>query len=63
MGEDGSTALSAIKARGGITFAQSDAVCDSMPRHAIETGHVDFNLTAREIGKYLALLGGPCCNE
>jgi two-component system CheB/CheR fusion protein len=38
---DGSAALKAIKAAGGLTFAQSAAAYDSMPRSAVETGHVD----------------------
>ena len=32
---DGSAALKAIKAAGGLTFAQSDAAYDSMPRSAV----------------------------
>jgi chemotaxis response regulator CheB len=42
MDHDGSAALQAIKVAGGITFAQSNAVYDSMPRHAMQTGYVDF---------------------
>ena len=52
---DGSAALKAIKAAGGLTFAQSDASFDSMPREAVETGHIDHLLPAAEIAK--ALLG------
>ena len=37
---EGSAALQAIKAAGGVTFVQSDAAYDSMPRSAVETGHV-----------------------
>jgi two-component system, chemotaxis family, CheB/CheR fusion protein len=50
---DGSAALKAIKAAGGVTFAQSNPVFDDMPRHAIETGHVDFILAPTEIAKAL----------
>jgi two-component system, chemotaxis family, CheB/CheR fusion protein len=50
---DGSDALKAIKAVGGMTFAQSDASYDSMPRHAVETGHIDYMLPAAEIATSL----------
>jgi two-component system CheB/CheR fusion protein len=53
VGHDGSAALEAIKAAGGLTFAQSDAVFDDMPRNAVETGHVDFILSTAEIAKAL----------
>lgn len=53
---DGSAALKAIKAAGGLTFAQSDASFDSMPRHAVETGHIDYLLPATEIAKALLAL-------
>ena len=56
VGCDGSSALKAIKAAGGLTFAQSDAVFDDMPRHADETGHVDFILSPAEIAKALVEL-------
>jgi two-component system CheB/CheR fusion protein len=57
---DGSAALKTIKACGGVTFAQSDASVDSMPRSAVETGHVDYLLPAAEMGKaILALAGAP----
>ena len=64
MGHDGSAALKAIKAAGGITFAQSNAAYDDMPRHAVETGHVDFILAPAEIASKLLELnssggGGP----
>jgi two-component system CheB/CheR fusion protein len=43
---DGTLGLEAIKAEGGITFAQDDsAKYDSMPRSAIAAGCVDFVLT------------------
>jgi chemotaxis response regulator CheB len=53
---DGSAALKAIKDAGGMTFAQSDATYDSMPRAAVETGHVDYLMPAVGIGKALVLL-------
>jgi len=53
---DGSAALKAIKAAGGVTFAQSDASFESMPRSAVETGHVDHLLPAAEIAKALVVL-------
>jgi two-component system CheB/CheR fusion protein len=56
---DGTLGLKAIKAAGGITFAQSPetAKYDGMPRHAIAAGDVDFVLPPPEIAKELALLG------
>jgi two-component system CheB/CheR fusion protein len=53
-GSDGTAGLQAIKAEGGITFAQDDsAQQDSMPRSAIASGAVDFVMApdgiAREI--------------
>jgi CheB methylesterase len=59
MGKDGSESLAAIKAGGGTTFAQSGAIYDSMPQHAIATGRVDFILSAAEIGTYLSADEGP----
>jgi len=53
MDHDGSAALKAIKAAGGVTFAQSNPAVDNMPRHAVETGHVDFILSPPEIAKAL----------
>ncbi|MBD2328910.1 chemotaxis protein CheB [Alkalinema sp. FACHB-956] len=53
---DGSRGLEAIKAAGGITFAQSEdsAQVSSMPNTAIATGHVDFILPPIEIAQKLA---------
>jgi two-component system, chemotaxis family, CheB/CheR fusion protein len=53
---DGSKELAAIKAVGGITFAQSEdsAQVSSMPNTAIATGHVDFILPPAEIAEKLA---------
>jgi two-component system CheB/CheR fusion protein len=53
---DGSAALKSIKAAGGVTFAQSDATSKSMPREAVETGHVDHLLPANQIAKALLAL-------
>ncbi|HEX3048749.1 MAG TPA: chemotaxis protein CheB [Bacillota bacterium] len=56
---DGALGLKAIKAGGGITFAQSPetAEYDGMPRHSIAVGDVDFVLSPSEIAKELALIG------
>ena len=53
---DGTFGLRAIKAEGGITFAQSEESCeyDGMPHSAIAAGHVDFVLTPEEIAHELA---------
>lgn len=54
-GTDGTTGLEAIKAEGGITFAQDDSArFDAMPRSAIAAGCVDFELAPREIAAELA---------
>jgi two-component system CheB/CheR fusion protein len=55
---DGTMGLKAVKAEGGITFAQepSSAKFDGMPRSAIAAGVVDFVLPAEEIAKRLAPL-------
>ena len=52
---DGTLGLEAIKAEGGITFAQdATARYDSMPRSSIAEGCVDFVLSPREIALELA---------
>lgn len=53
---DGTLGLEAIKAEGGITFAQEpqSAKYDGMPRSAIASGHVDFILTPEGIAEELA---------
>ncbi|MEG4417629.1 CheR family methyltransferase [Microcoleus sp. LAD1_D5] len=64
---DGSLGLKAIKAAGGMTFAQCQdtAKFDSMPNTAVATGNVDFVLPpekiAEELGNYSRspLLTGP----
>ncbi|HEY9832810.1 MAG TPA: chemotaxis protein CheB, partial [Stenomitos sp.] len=53
---DGAKGLEAIKAAGGITFAQSQesAQVESMPNTAIATGQVDFILPPNKIAQKLA---------
>jgi PAS domain S-box-containing protein len=55
---DGTLGLKAVKAEGGITFAQepSSAKFDGMPLSAIAAGVVDFVLAPAEIAKRLAWL-------
>src|SRR5438552_216353 len=52
-GSDGTAGLRAIKAAGGLTFAQSEesAKFDAMPRSAIRAGFVDLVLPPREIAR------------
>ena len=52
---DGTLGLEAIKAEGGITFAQDDSArFDSMPRSAVAAGCVDFILSPAGMAKELA---------
>jgi two-component system, chemotaxis family, CheB/CheR fusion protein len=52
---DGTLGLEAIKAEGGITFAQDDSArYDSMPRSAVAAGAVDFILSPEDIATKLA---------
>lgn len=55
---DGAEGFRAIKAAGGVTFAQlpDEAQTESMPRAAIATGDVDMVLPAMEIGERLLQL-------
>lgn len=54
---DGTLGLKAIKAEGGITFAQNrTAKFDSMPRSAIAAGVVDFILSPRRIAEELVAI-------
>ncbi len=54
---DGTLGLEAIKAEGGVTFAQdASAKYDSMPRSAIAAGCVDFVLSAQAIAAELATI-------
>jgi two-component system CheB/CheR fusion protein len=52
-GTDGTHGLRAIKAAGGLTFAQSEASAkfNAMPRSAIRAGFVDVALAPREIAQ------------
>ncbi|CAN5221517.1 chemotaxis protein CheB [soil metagenome] len=54
-GGDGSIGLQAIKAAGGVVFAQDpkEAAYDGMPRSAIATGSVDRTLTVAEMPEAL----------
>ncbi|MEG3849589.1 chemotaxis protein CheB [Microcoleus sp. herbarium19] len=56
---DGAQGLKAIKAAGGITFAQCEdsAQVSSMPNTAVATGQVDFILTPQKIAQKIAELG------
>ncbi|OWK43133.1 chemotaxis protein CheB [Fimbriiglobus ruber] len=57
-GTDGTFGLAAIKAEGGITFAQDGtAQQDGMPKSAIAAGCVDFILPPDEIAAELARIG------
>jgi two-component system CheB/CheR fusion protein len=53
---DGTEGCRAIKAVGGITFAQDEesAKYDSMPRNAVNAGCIDFILPPRDIARELA---------
>ena len=52
---DGTLGLEAIKAEGGITFAQDESArYDSMPRSAVAAGCVDFVLSPEHIAHELA---------
>ncbi len=55
---DGSLGLTAIKAAGGLTFAQCEdtAKFDSMPNTAVATGNVDFVLPPEQIAQELVNL-------
>jgi two-component system CheB/CheR fusion protein len=58
-GSDGTEGLRAIKAAGGITFAQNpeSAQFRSMPESALAAGVVDFGLSPRDIARELSRLG------
>jgi len=53
---DGTLGLKAVKAAGGITFAQDESTAryGSMPHHAIASGYVDFVLSPEKIAHELA---------
>ncbi len=52
---DGAMGVRAIRAAGGVTFAQDPetAKFDGMPRHAIESGCIDFVLSPKKIAEEL----------
>jgi two-component system CheB/CheR fusion protein len=55
IGSDGTAGVQAIKANGGITFAQDDtALFQGMARNAYESGYVDFVMSPPAIAKELA---------
>ena len=58
-GTDGAAGLEAVKAAGGVTFAQDPATAKfgSMPQAAIESGCVDFVLSPEAIAAELTKLG------
>lgn len=57
---DGTRGLAAIKAEGGITFAQDEksAKYPGMPHSAVASGCVDFILPPEKIGRELARISG-----
>jgi AraC-like DNA-binding protein len=57
---DGTRGLAAIKAEGGITFAQDEKSAKhfGMPHSAVASGSVDFVLSPDEIGRELARISG-----
>jgi two-component system CheB/CheR fusion protein len=59
-GSDGTAGLRAIKAAGGITFAQdeSSAKFAAMPRNAVLAGFVDAALSPKEIASELEKIAG-----
>ena len=54
-GADGSIGIEAIKAEGGITFAQDEktAKFTDMPANAVKTGLIDFSLSPKNIAREL----------
>jgi two-component system, chemotaxis family, CheB/CheR fusion protein len=59
---DGTIGLEAIKAEGGIAFAQDESArYDSMPRNAIAAGCVDFVFSPENIAKELARIAKHPC--
>jgi two-component system CheB/CheR fusion protein len=60
-GSDGTAGLRAIKAAGGLTFAQDEesAKYPSMPRNAIQSGFVDAALSPSEIAQEIKRIADP----
>lgn len=58
---DGTLGLQAIKAHGGITFAQDEASAafDGMPKSAIEKGTVDFVMSPEKMVNHLIHINSP----
>ena len=63
--KDGTLGLTAIKAVGGVTFAQDKdtATFDRMPLSAIATGYVDFVLPPEQIAIELVAIGRKLKNK
>ena len=63
--KDGTLGLTAIKAVGGVTFAQDKdtATFDRMPLSAIATGYVDFVLPPEQIAIELVAIGRKLENK
>ncbi|MEO8295283.1 MAG: chemotaxis protein CheB [Gemmatimonadota bacterium] len=57
-GFDGTAGVRAIRAHGGVTYAQDPALSafDGMPRSAVDSGAVDFTLTLEGIASALTTL-------
>jgi two-component system, chemotaxis family, protein-glutamate methylesterase/glutaminase len=53
--DDGTAGTAAVHANGGVTIAQepTDAICPGMPASAIDRAHVDYVVTADEMGELL----------
>jgi two-component system CheB/CheR fusion protein len=58
-GSDGAEGVRAVKAEGGLTFAQDEGSAEfpEMPRNSVATGAVDFVLPPDEIAKELNRIG------
>jgi two-component system, chemotaxis family, CheB/CheR fusion protein len=59
-GSDGTVGMRAVKAAGGIAFAQDEesAKYPAMPRNAIQSGFVDAALSPKEIARELQRISG-----
>lgn len=59
-GSDGTRGALAVKAAGGVTFAQDEgsAKCSGMPAHAASSGCIDFVMPPEAIARRLAKLAG-----
>jgi len=54
-GDDGTAGIKTVKEKGGITVAQSpdEALYADMPKHAIESGYIDYIFDAKQIAQNL----------